>query len=331
MIEVAAPSCEGARNKSAQGTLGAVEDVVSKWLSLCVVCGALLSFGVAHAAPPVAAQAPQAAPEVEDTERSPEGEAGARAFAPEEEISMGRKRRRRSSSSPRKRSTRKKTRRRRRRSRRSARASKTVAVPVDLGIAPTFNFITGPVQSDQLFHTGLRFNLEAVIDNAMIRQNINRVPRSYRKRALKMTEFRMDVRPWYVPQTLVISPKIGNSDTGIYGVGFSPLGIGLALTPSPVRLSVGASAVLKYMFIHSDTLESPTHFLRPGVEVNADFEFPIVPKVFYLSLGWASQVYIPQKVGALPWEGTISLDESIWHVGQAYLMAHIRFPYNKTM
>ena len=110
----------------------------------------------------------------------------------------------------------------------------------------------------------------------------------------KSTEIRMDVTPWYVPQSVVISPSFEDRGTGIYGVAFNPIGVGLTLTPSPLRFSLGAGAMLKYMFIHSDTLPSPTHFLRPGIELNADFEFPIVPDVFYLSLGWASQLYIPE-------------------------------------
>lgn len=300
-----------------------------KHLIFVVVFGATgLSFGAS-----ASATSPKTEPEalVVEPSEEPSEEPSARAFAPEEEISMGRRRRRRSSSTKKKSTTRRRRRRLKNGQVQTVGGSRDVIVPIDVGIAPTFNFISGVVQGDQLFHTGLRISVEAVLSQKLIRQNINKVPKKYRKMVARSTEIRMDVTPWYVPQSLVISPKIGDGNTGIYGVAFNPLGVGLTLTPSPLRFSLGAGAMLKYMFIHSDTLPSPTHFIRPGIELNADFEFPIVPDVFYLSLGWGSQFYIPQKVGALPWEVPTGIKDSIWHVGQAYLMAHFRFPYTKSL
>lgn len=215
-----------------------------------------------------------------------------------------------------------------RRPRRSARRSSSVTVPIDIGVAPTFNFMTGPIQQDQLFHTGIRFSVAAVINRELLRDQMHRVPAQYRSALKNTEEVRYNPYSLFTPHSLIISPKI--YDTGVYGIAFRPLAVGLALTPSPVRLSVDGGLMLQYMFIHSDTLPSPTHFIRPGAEFRVDLEFPIIPNEVLMSLGWASQLYPPQRVGGYPWEWS-PLGETIWHVGQAYLMLHIRAPYTTTM
>ena len=202
-----------------------------------------------------------------------------------------------------------------------------MTVPIDIGIAPTANFVTGLVQRDQLIHTGLRFSVAAVLDNALIRQNLDRVPKQYRGMVSKSDEIRVNPYALFTPHSLIISPKI--YDTGVYGIAFRPLAAGLVITPSPVRLSIDGGVMLKYLFIHSDTLPSPTHFIRPGLELRADLEVPIVSQQVYMSVGWASQLYVPQRVGGSPWEA-MPLEESILHIGQAYVMLHFRVPYTTT-
>lgn len=250
-----------------------------------------------------------------------------KAFSPEEDIVRKKpdvqlvQRRRRP------RSRRQRPSRRARRGRR-ARPSGTVTVPINIGIAPTANFITGPIQGDQLIHTGLRLYVAAVLDQKLLRAQRHRIPRQYRKRIARSTEIRYNPYSLFTPHSVIISPKI--RETGIYGLAFRPLGIGLAITPPPVRLSFDAGLMIKYMFIHSDKLDSPTHFIRPGLEFRGDLEFPIVRDAFHMSIGWASQFYPPQKIGGWPWEFW-PLNRTIWHVGQAYLMAHFRFPYTTTL
>lgn len=216
----------------------------------------------------------------------------------------------------------------RRPQRRPRRQSSSVTVPIDIGVAPTANFITGPIQGDQLIHTGLRFSVAAVINRELLRDQMHRVPKQYRSMLRNTEEVRYNPYAIFTPHSLIISPKI--YDTGVYGIAFRPIAAGLSLTPSPVRLSVDGGLMLQYMFIHSDTLPSPTHFIRPGLEFRADLEFPIMPNEVYMSLGWASQLYPPQRVGGMPWEWS-PLDQTIWHVGQAYIMLHVRAPYTTTM
>ncbi|ADO74541.1 hypothetical protein [Stigmatella aurantiaca] len=203
----------------------------------------------------------------------------------------------------------------------AASAQRQVTAPVDIAVGPTALLFFGPVFEDQPLHTGLKINVEAVLDQEWLRKNQSLIPRKYRSRALKAGEIRYSPPATaLIPETLIISPKYQN--TGIYGATWKPLGFGLSFTPSPVRLSFDAGLVLTYAYLYSDTLEN-THFLRPGLQAGLDLEFQL-SKSFLVSLGWASAFYIPQKLGTL---GEVKpLDASIFHVGQPYLLLHFRVP-----
>ena len=206
--------------------------------------------------------------------------------------------------------------------RRSYVPKQKVEVPVNLGIGPTGFIFFGPVADDQTFHPGVRVNVFAALNKEFILKHINRVPRQYRKQVRTM---RGEIRYsplWWLPESLVLSPQLDN--TGIFGVNFKPIGLGLALSESP-RLDVGAGLLFSYAYISSKTLPSPTHFLRPGLELKAELEFPI-QRDFRISVGWSSSLYPPQEVGGKVFE-IGELDQSIWHVGQAFLLLHFRFPY----
>jgi hypothetical protein len=199
----------------------------------------------------------------------------------------------------------------------------TVEIPVDLGIGPAAHFITGPIQDDQLVHTGLVVSVQAIIDKAVIKKYKKRIPEQYRELALSMDEVRFSPSI-FIPDTLIISP--GYANTGMYGVSWRPIGVGVPLLKSKtLQLGVNAGARLSYLYIHSSSLASPTHFLRPGLDLKANCEVPLSTTVL-LSFGWSSQAYIPQTVGGSI-IGIGALDESIWHIGQAYLKVHYRFPY----
>lgn len=202
-----------------------------------------------------------------------------------------------------------------------------VKVPVDLGLGPAAYHFFGAVGADQPLHYGLKISLEAVIDRELIKRNQRQIPANYRKMAASMDEVRFSPSV-FIPDALFISPKL--DDTGIYGVTWRPIGLGVPLISSGVRLSVGAALLLTYAFLYSDTLPD-THFLRPGLDLGAELEIPF-SKSFLVSLGWSSGLYVPQKLGEfglgeLPGE----LDQTIWHVGQAFLQLHFRFPYETNL
>jgi hypothetical protein len=206
----------------------------------------------------------------------------------------------------------------------AALAQRKVTAPVDVGIGPAAFLFFGPVFEDQPIHTGLKINVEAVLDKEWLRKNQALIPRKYRSQALKSNEIRFSPAVLaLIPDSLIISPKYRN--TGIYGATWKPVGLGLPLSSSPVRFSVDAGLILTYAYVYSDLEElGTTHFLRPGLQLGADLEFQL-SKSFLISIGWDSALYIPQRLGTFT--GTKPLGESIFHVGQAYLMFHFRFPY----
>lgn len=204
----------------------------------------------------------------------------------------------------------------------SKKQAKAATVPVDIGIGPAFHLMTGPIQDDQAPHYGLKISLEAILDKATIEANKGRIPKKYRKLASGVEEAR--VTPYIIiPDTLYISPKI--EDVGMYGIGWRPLALGIPLIRKP-RLAVGLGLDITYIYIDGeDAGLGTTHFLRPGLDLQADLEIPF-SESFLISLGWQSTFYPPQELGGdiFAWG---ELEDSIWHIGQAYLMLHFRFPY----
>jgi hypothetical protein len=201
-----------------------------------------------------------------------------------------------------------------------------ITAPVDIAVGPAALLFFGPVFDDQPIHTGLRINVEAVLDKEWLRKHQALIPRKQRGRVARIEEIRYAPAILkLLPETLIISPKYQN--TGMYGATWKPLGFGIGLTPSPVRLSLDAGLVLTYAYMYSDTLPT-THFLRPGLQLTADLEFQL-SESFLVSLGWSSAAYIPQRVGSF--SETQPLSGSIFHVGQAFLLLHFRVPFTVTM
>jgi hypothetical protein len=199
-------------------------------------------------------------------------------------------------------------------------AAQRVTVPVDVGVGPAAFLFFGPVFDDQPIHTGLKISVDAVLDREWLKKNQRLIPKRYRKQAQSLDEIRISPSI-LIPDTLIISPKV--RDTGMYGATWKPLSLGLPLSSSPVRLSVGAGLLLTYAYLYSDTLAN-THFLRPGAELGVDLELQF-SKRFLVSVGWESALYVPQELGGLGLPDR--LRDGIFHVGQAYLQLHFRFPY----
>ncbi|MCP3062229.1 hypothetical protein LXT21_25905 [Myxococcus sp. K38C18041901] len=200
-------------------------------------------------------------------------------------------------------------------------AARNVTVPVDVGVGPAAFLFFGPVFDDQPIHTGLKLSVEAVLDKDWLKKNQRAIPSRYRKYAKSVDEVRISPSI-FIPDSLIISPKV--RDTGMYGITWKPLGLGLPLTSGPVRLAVGGGLLLTYAYLHSDTL-ADTHFVRPGAELGVDLELQL-SKSFLISLGWESALYVPQELGGLGLPDRVR--DGIFHVGQAYLQFHVRFPYS---
>lgn len=221
----------------------------------------------------------------------------------------------------------------RREERRRKRANE-VEVPVDVGVGPAFSMLgnplsdgallSGPVVEDQPFHYGLRLEIAAVIDREWVRENPRAVPRKYRGMFRPGTEVR--IRPLIlslIPRTLHISPKFG--ETSVYGATWRLLGAGVSLWRSgESRIGVRAGLIGTYAHIASEAFDSPTHFFRPGLSAGLHFNTMFDDNVG-MSLGWESNAYIPQTLGASPL--LIPEGDTLWHFGEAFLMFHFRFPY----
>lgn len=197
-----------------------------------------------------------------------------------------------------------------------------VTVPLNVGVGPAVHFLTGKLQRDQVVHGGLRLQLFALINQAVVRANRDKIPAKWRGKASKIKDLR--VGHLLIPDTLYLSPKVGK--TQMWGLTFRPLALGFPLVRHPVRLHVGAGLIATYAYIQSDDPAlGTTHFLRPGLDVRVDLEIPVT-KRFLISLGWTSQFYIPQPVGG-PIDKIGPLKDALWHIGQAYLVLNFRFPY----
>ena len=207
---------------------------------------------------------------------------------------------------------------------RKSRVREPVDVPVDVGIGPSFLQLSGPVQDQQNWHYGVKLSLAAVIDKALIESQKHRVPKKYRKHVKKVGEVRFRPGPIaLVPDALFISPPT-DSKSGLYGANWRVVSVGASLIRRPtLSLSTGLNLTYAYL-TESDTLPA-THFLRPGIDLAARFELPLSRR-WLISFGWTSLFCPPQKLGgALTEMG--NLNESIWHIGQAFAQLHYRFPY----
>jgi hypothetical protein len=206
-----------------------------------------------------------------------------------------------------------------------AQPARAVEVPVDVGVGPAATWWTGPLAQDQPAHWGLKLSVAAVLDRAFIARHQARVPARYRAMAARTNGARIGPSI-FIPDALTISPKTGR--TGMYGVTWRPIALSMPLARGATSLDLGVGALLTYTFIHSDAFAwQSMHFARPGLDLMLRWEVPIVADRLLVSIGWASQLYLPQNLGASVFE-PVRLDQPmVWHVGQAFLQVHWRFPY----
>jgi hypothetical protein len=214
-------------------------------------------------------------------------------------------------------------------------------VPVDIGVGPAAYWFFGPLTDNRgaMPHFGLKINVLAVIDQEVIKANRDKVPAEYRKMAEKMTEVRISPSI-FIPDSFIISPKVDSlGGTGVYGVTWRPVGFGIPLAggtkpgswqKNSSSLDLKAGLLITYAFIYSDFKDAvpTTHFIRPGIDLSLEAEV-MVSKNFLVSIGWASQFYIPQKLGEFG-INVRPLEDSIVHVGQGFLKLHFRTPYEAT-
>ena len=193
-----------------------------------------------------------------------------------------------------------------------------VTVPVDVGVGPCAVVPNGDAFAQQPVYGALRFSLQAVIDKETLQQNKKRIPKEYRSMVKDMDEVRITPKIW-IPDVVYLSPPV--QGTGLYGLGWRFLGVGVPLGPIDIDAAVIATAT----YLHGPGLES-TLFLRPGLSAGVEFEQALdTDSTWLFSLGWESRLHIPQELGGFG----ISADplNDLWHLGHGYLKVHRRFPY----
>ena len=122
-----------------------------------------------------------------------------------------------------------------------------------------------------------------------------------------------------IPCVLALRGLLGNAPQAID----VPVDVGVGPTANFFSGPVGADRL-------SRALAAPeTNFLRPGAGLRAELTVAL-GKSLLVSGGWESQFYPPQALGA-PVFSWGPLDQSIWHIGQAFVMLHGRFPHRTVL
>jgi hypothetical protein len=206
---------------------------------------------------------------------------------------------------------------------------KSVTIPIDIGIGPAGHMITGPIQDDQTLHWGLVISVQAILDNKTLKKLKKKIPKPYRKQVLAMDELRMSPSI-FIPDTLYLSPKAEN--TGMVGVSWTPVNLGMPIVKDPFSWRLGASLRLSGAYLYSDGVAGVDGgqawqmlFLRPGLDLGSEIEVPFSDS-FLVSGGWRSQLHIPQAIGGGV-DDLGSMDSAVWHIGQPFVMLHFRVPY----
>lgn len=201
-------------------------------------------------------------------------------------------------------------------------------IPLNIGIGPAFNYIPSIISEDQLLHYSLKLDLYAALDREFIESHKSRIPKKYRGFVENKDELRISYI--FIPESIILSPKINN--TGMYGVNFRPISIGLPVVKTEKfksRFNLGLN--LTYIFIHSDKIfdgSGNMNFLRPGLNLQFD-NIARLTRKFLVSFGLDAYFYIPQRVEKdSPIFESGELDKSIWFILQGYIILNFRTPYN---
>jgi hypothetical protein len=129
-----------------------------------------------------------------------------------------------------------------------------------------------------------------------------------------------------IPDTIYISPNSGG--TSVYGANWSPIGLSIPVISGSDRFNAGLNAelVVTYAYISSDDENIGTnHFFRPGLGVGGGLMLNLFAGIS-ITADWRSRFYPPQELGGSFLQlGDIS--QSVWHIGQASVELHYRFPF----
>ena len=236
------------------------------------------------------------------------------------------------------------------------RSKEPTEIDINVAVGGGGLIFPGVIEDQTPYHATLRLDLQAIITKAIIKKNKKRIPKKYRKLALKQEEIRF--RPGaiaFIPTNIVISPM---EKTQLYGANWGLLGAGIGPRLGPLRLGIKAQLQVSAFYLSSDLdlkalankeavdpmgqmmagadMNGNTNgegtsmfFLRPGLSLAADLEIPLKKDAFAVSFGWKSTAYLPQDIGGGITDMSFdNLDGSMWLMHQVYLDFHFRVPYS---
>ena len=210
--------------------------------------------------------------------------------------------------------------------RKSGAKNKHITVPIEIGVGPSMYHLGAMNGSDRLAHSAMSISGYAIISKKLIRKNKHLIPKEYRKMAMAQEEMR--ISKLWIPESIILSPS--QTGTSAIGASFRPVGINLISSKKRQGLNLDLGARLTYAYVNSSdpTLTTP-HFIGLGIDAKAEYRIPLTKKNS-LGLGWSSHIYLPQSSFSQAESGTIPLEPSNWHVGQAIFKYYTRFPYKYT-
>lgn len=202
-------------------------------------------------------------------------------------------------------------------------------IPINVGVGPSLFSIPDSIQIAQVKpFFGFNLKIKAIIDKETIEKNKAKIPPKFRSAVEKTNEVRIGYL--YIPANIMIAPGDDGEQPSIYGATWKPISIDLPVKLGPATLSFGTELVVTYAMItaavaSSENTESKlerttTHFIRPGLSLNAELDYPL-SKAFVFSLGATSSYYIPQKL-----KGAGANRDSLWRVGEMRATLNYRFP-----
>lgn len=204
--------------------------------------------------------------------------------------------------------------------------SRAAEIPFNLGLGPTLHFIPGVLEQDGPY-SGFSIDLYAALTHEFLEQNIDKVPKRFRRyvKGTHEIHYKPGLLGWLPTQFVVhYSPRY----SGMYGGTISLLSLGSTLGKSRTvipRLAVQLPTVT-YLYLDSDLLEQNQNFLGLGGSALAELKLAFSQK-FQVALRWDSHLYAPLPTSELQLPG--GAKETLWHHGALSLLLNFRIPVNR--
>lgn len=207
-------------------------------------------------------------------------------------------------------------------------AKEEVEIPINVGIGPSLFWFPG-LTPDRDLHTGVRLEIYAVIDQAMIKKFKNRIPKKFRRMATAQQE--IHVAPslmMLIPDAIIISP---GDTSSIYGATWTLLGLGVNLVNSS-RFDASVSVnfpTLTYLHVQSPA-NNPENSNLFGIGATPALLTQIrITDNWLLGLSYYHTFQLPLEMNQF--ERANGTQKTWNHFGEISAVLHYRFPMMQKM